>query len=164
VQIQKNVFHNSPKSYKNHLNINKIYGFFIMNKKNKIKKNNKNKHPVLKTELTIGQKASDKLTKFVGSWGFIIGVLVMLAVWMYLNVQMVVYRWDPYPFILLNFVLSCLAALQAPIILMSQNRQTERDRINFKYDYQVNRKAEREIQLIHKKLESIQRLLSKKKR
>lgn len=138
-------------------------GIMVMNKKKRLNKKENHKHPVLKSELTFGQKASDKLTEFVGSWGFIIGVFVFLAIWMFMNVQMVIYEWDPYPFILLNFVLSCLAAIQAPIILMSQNRQEERDRINFKYDYQVNRKAEREIQLIQKKLEAIQRMLRKKK-
>ncbi len=128
------------------------------------KKRENNKHPVLKTKLTLGQRASDRLTAFVGSWGFIIGVFVFLAIWMFINVQMVRYKWDPYPFILLNFVLSCLAAIQAPVILMSQNREAERDRLNLKYDYQVNRKAEREIQVIQRKLESIHRLLRKKKK
>jgi uncharacterized membrane protein len=76
---------------------------------------------------------------------------------------MVVKKWDPYPFILLNFVLSTLAALQAPVILMSQNRAAERDRVNAKYDYQVNRKAEREIQNMQKDLEEIKDLLKKKR-
>ena len=93
-----------------------------------------NKHPVEKQKLTFGQKASDVVTLFVGSWVFIIGIFVFLAVWIALNVLMVIYRWDSYPFILLNFVLSCLAVVQAPIILMSQNRQTERDRIQAIWD------------------------------
>ena len=83
-----------------------------------------------------------------------------MAVWMWLNLYLlVVAKWDPYPFILLNFVLSCLAALQAPVILMSQNRQAERDRITAKYDYQVNRKAEREITDIKNDVEEIKRML-----
>ncbi|MBU2634426.1 MAG: DUF1003 domain-containing protein [Nanoarchaeota archaeon] len=120
--------------------------------------NKKNKHPVLKAELTSGQKAADKLTHVAGSWAFIIGFLVFLAIWMAINTYWIIFRksWDPYPFILLNLVLSCLAALQAPVILMSQNRQTERDRINARYDYQINRKSEREIEEIKKILKRIQ--------
>ncbi len=110
------------------------------------------------SELSIGQRASDWVAEKVGSWGFIIGFFVFMGIWIYLNVQAIIGEWDPYPFILLNFVLSCLAAIQAPIILMSQNRQTERDRINFGYDFKVNRKAEREIQ---KMLHEIQ-LIKKK--
>jgi uncharacterized membrane protein len=130
---------------------------------NLLHKKDKDKHPVLKQKLTIGQRAADIVTLIVGSWGFIIGVLILLGIWMSLNVYMVIYRWDPYPFILLNFVLSCLAALQAPVILMSQNRQAERDRIAAKYDYQVNRKAEREISNMQKDLDKITALLKKKK-
>lgn len=77
-----------------------------------------------------------------------------------LNLYGYVQHWDPYPFILLNLTLSCLAALQAPIILMSQNRQAERDRVTAKYDYAVNRKAEREIQKMQKDLNSIKRMLT----
>ena len=117
-----------------------------------------NKHPVLKrSQLTPGQKAADKLTHFAGSWTFIILFLSVLVVWMFLNVMAWIYHWDPYPFILLNLGLSCLAAIQAPIILMSQNRTTERDRIRSEYDYSVNRKAEREITKILKEVEAIKR-------
>ena len=123
------------------------------------KKKKDSKHPTLKAQLTVGQKAADKLTTFAGSWYFIIGLLVFIAIWMFINAMAMIYKWDPYPFILLNFVLSCLAALQAPVILMSQNRQQERDRISAKYDYQVNRKAEREIQQIAKSLNNIKRKL-----
>jgi len=117
-----------------------------------------NKHPVLKAELTFGQKAADKVTNFAGSWVFIIGFLIFLVMWIAINTYWILFRrsWDPYPFILLNLVLSCLAAMQAPIILMSQNRQAERDRINAKYDYQINRKSEREIEEIKKILKRIQ--------
>lgn len=124
------------------------------------KKNEINKHPVFKQNLTFSQKASDKLTEWVGSWKFILGLFVLMGIWMSLNVFMVIFRWDPYPFILLNFVLSCLAAVQAPIILMSQNRQAERDRINFRYDYTVNRKAEREIVDVKKNQDKIMRLVT----
>ena len=125
------------------------------------KKKKDNKHPTLKAQLTVGQRAADKLTAFAGSWYFIIGLLVFIAIWMFVNAMAMIYRWDPYPFILLNFVLSCLAALQAPVILMSQNRQAERDRATAKYDYQIDRKAEREIQNIQMGLDEIKAMLKK---
>lgn len=128
------------------------------------KKNKKNAHPAFEAKLTSSQKASDAVAELLGSWTFIISVLVFLAVWMALNVVMVIKRWDPYPFILLNFVLSCLAALQAPVILMSQNRQAEMDRINAKYDYAVNRKAEREVANMQKDLDEIKALIRGKKK
>ena len=133
--------------------------------KNKVKKNQSEyKHPATsRTALTFGQRSSDGLTKVMGSWGFICFFIFYLLVWMGMNVYGFSKNWDPYPFILLNLTLSCLAALQAPIILMSQNRTTERDRIRFEYDYAVNRKAEREIQQIQKDLVSIKRLLQKNK-
>ena len=124
--------------------------------------NHKNNHPSLKKELTFGQKASDVVTSFAGSWTFIIIIGIILVIWMVLNVYLLVYKWDPYPFILLNFVLSTLAALQAPIILMSQNRQAERDRINARYDYLVNRKAEREICKIQKDLRHVREFIKGK--
>ena len=117
-----------------------------------------NKQPIIKRgKLTAGQKAADALTHFAGSWKFIIIFLIFLVIWMFLNVMAWINHWDPYPFILLNLVLSCLAAMQAPVILMSQNRTTERDRARAEYDYQVNRKAEREIEQIQKTLEIIKR-------
>jgi len=120
-----------------------------------------------KKNLTLGQKASDALTKWAGSWTFILLFLLFLILWMILNT----YFWfkyiqgepfDPYPFILLNLILSCLAAIQAPVILMSQNRAAERDRQHAEYDYQVNRKAEKEIQEIQKQLEKIGKKLIRK--
>ena len=117
------------------------------------------KHSVLKSKLTFGQKASDTLTRFAGSWIFIILVLIFLVIWIIINTIAWINRWDPYPFILLNLVLSCLAAIQAPIILMSQNRSAERDRMRSEYDYKVNRKAERGIEQIQKTLETIKRKL-----
>lgn len=102
------------------------------------------------------QRASDYLTNMVGSWTFIIALLVIMALWMVLNVWFIIGgRWDPYPFILLNFVLSTLAAIQAPIILMSQNREAERDRLEAKYDYEVNQKAEAEIEDMQHDLDEI---------
>ena len=112
-------------------------------------------------ELTIGQRYADLLTRYAGSWGFIISLMFLLVIWIVINVVVFIEGWDPYPFILLNLILSCLAALQAPIILMSQNRQTERDRQRSEYDYAVNRKAEREIEDMQKDLHEIKRLLKK---
>lgn len=124
----------------------------------------KNKVLAPKQKRTLGQKAADKLTLFAGSWWFIFGFGLFLAVWIFINVLAWSNRWDPYPFILLNLILSCLAAIQAPIILMSQNRAAERDRAQAKYDYQVNRKAEREIQDIQKDLNEIKIMISKLKK
>lgn len=97
---------------------------------------------------SFGERAADGLAKWAGSWYFIIGFLIFLVFWMIINVYAWVGEWDPYPFILLNLVLSCVAALQAPVILMSQNRQSQKDRATIEYDYRVNRKAERMIEEI----------------
>ncbi|MCR4327859.1 MAG: DUF1003 domain-containing protein [Nanoarchaeota archaeon] len=107
---------------------------------------------------TKGERAADKLTKVAGSWGFIGIFAIFLILWMITNVIWLAHRsWDPYPFILLNLVLSCIAAIQAPIILMSQNRSNERDRQRAEYDYAVNRKSERGIEEIKKLLEKIEK-------
>jgi len=97
---------------------------------------------------TIGQRAADGLTKFAGSWFFIILLGVFIALWIYLNLAAYLNHWDPWPFIILNLCLSCLAAVQAPIILMSQNRQTQRDRLKAEHDYKINKMAEKEIREI----------------
>ena len=108
-------------------------------------------------KLTLGQKAADFITKWAGSWVFILSFFVFLGLWMSANVYAWLQEWDPYPFILLNLVLSCLAAIQAPVILMSQNRSVQRDRIKAEFDYKINRKAEKEIQQIIKKLDGIEK-------
>ncbi|UCD03769.1 MAG: DUF1003 domain-containing protein [Candidatus Woesearchaeota archaeon] len=112
-----------------------------------------------KHKLTFGQRAADKLTAFCGSWTFITFVLIYIFFWIVFNMVAFIHHWDPWPFIILNLTLSCLAALQAPIILMSQNREAERDRRRLEYDYQVNRKAEREIEDMQKDLEEIKKLI-----
>lgn len=114
-----------------------------------------------KQKLTIGQKAADLASSLIGSWMFIIILVILIGSWVYLNILMIIYRWDPYPFILLNFILSTLAAIQAPIILMSQNRETEREKLRQRYDYQIDRKAEREIEEIQKQLNRIEKLIKK---
>ena len=103
---------------------------------------------------TFGQKAADAVTKWAGSWTFILSYFIVLGLWISANIFMWINQWDPYPFILLNLVLSCLAAIQAPIILMSQNRQMQRDRIKAEFDYRINKKAEKEIQEIRKILKN----------
>lgn len=110
-------------------------------------------------KLTRSQRAADALTRVMGSWGFLVSFTVFVALWITLNFVAWFFHWDPYPFILLNLTLSCLSAAQAPIILMSQNRQTERDRTMAEYDYSVNRKAEREIRDMQADLETIKELL-----
>lgn len=104
--------------------------------------------------LTRGQKISDKVARFGGSWSFIISFLLLLVVWILFNVLAVQKdRFDPYPFILMNLILSCIAALQAPIIMMSQNRQEEKDRKRSENDFLVNMKAEMEIRGLHQKMD-----------
>jgi len=111
---------------------------------------------------TFGEKASDSLTKYAGSWTFILSFGVFLVAWMYINIYAILETWDPYPFILLNLVLSCLAAIQAPIILMSQNRQTVKDRNKMEYDYKVNRRAERGIEEILRRVKNLESKVQKK--
>ena len=119
-------------------------------------------HELFMGRRSVGQKAADGIAKWAGSWTFIIGFLILLGVWMLVNIYAWLNVWDPYPFILLNLVLSCLAALQAPVILMSQNRQTQKDRNKMEYDYKVNRKSEKGIEKILKKLGTIEGRLNKK--
>jgi uncharacterized membrane protein len=106
--------------------------------------------------LTLGEKLSDRLADFGGSWGFILGFAAVIVVWIAINSFALLHRtFDPYPFILLNLVLSCLAAVQAPIIMMSQNRQEAKDRLRAEHDYRVNLKAELEIRHLHEKIDHL---------
>ncbi len=105
---------------------------------------------------TFGQRAADSISKWAGSWTFILGFIFFLGIWIIVNAYAWINTWDPYPFILLNLVLSCVAALQAPIILMSQNRQSQKDRVKIEYDYRVNRKAERMVEEILKRVKVIE--------
>lgn len=103
------------------------------------------------SKLNVGQKMADQITKFAGSWTFIVSFVFFLLIWIALNsFALLVGVWDPYPFILLNLLLSCIAAIQAPIILMSQNREHERETAKAERDYYINRKAEREIKILQK--------------
>ena len=106
--------------------------------------------------LTTGQKVADKVASFGGSWKFIILFGLFLFAWIILNMLWLANKgFDPYPFILLNLILSCLAALQAPVIMMSQNRQEEKDRERAKKDYMINLKSEMEIRILHEKLDHL---------
>jgi uncharacterized membrane protein len=106
--------------------------------------------------LTAGQRVADKVASFGGSWKFLILFGLFLIVWISLNIFWLANKgYDPYPFILLNLILSCLAAIQAPVIMMSQNRQEEKDRVRSKIDYMINLKSELEIRMLHEKLDHL---------
>ena len=108
------------------------------------------------TKTSLGEKLSDKIARFGGSWPFIIIFLTFIVVWMITNIIILANRsFDPYPFILLNLVLSCIAAIQAPVIMMSQNRQESKDRVRSMHDYQINLKAEVEIRRLHDKIDHL---------
>ncbi len=107
-------------------------------------------------KITFGQKLADKVAEFGGSWGFIIFFMSFLVAWILLNVFWLSnHGFDPYPFILLNLILSCIAAIQAPVIMMSQNRQEEKDRERSKKDYKINLKSELEIRELHEKIDHL---------
>lgn len=109
----------------------------------------------IKTE-TFGNQVADRVASFGGSWTFILSFLFFLLIWIMANVFLLANKgFDPYPFILLNLLLSCIAALQAPIIMMSQNRQEDKDRERAKNDYMVNLKSELEIRILHEKVDHL---------
>ena len=108
-----------------------------------------------KIKSTLGQRAADAIAKFAGSWAFIFSFTGVLILWMVVNTLLAAKAFDPYPFILLNLVLSCVAAIQAPLIMMSQNRQEEKDRRRAENDYKVNLKTEIMIEDIYDKVNAI---------
>lgn len=116
----------------------------------------KNIDKTLEQKWTFGERLADKIATFGGSWSFLICFAIFLAIWIIVNTVVMVARpADPYPFILLNLILSCIAAIQAPVIMMSQNRQETKDRLRSENDYQINLKAELEIQHLHEKLDHL---------
>ena len=124
-----------------------------------------------KEKYTLGQRAADTIAKFAGSWAFIFSFAGVLVLWMVINAILATKSFDPYPFILLNLVLSCVAAIQAPLIMMSQNRQEEKDRHRAENDYKVNLKTEIMIEDLYDKVNAIlakqsqiEKLLAEKKR
>jgi len=105
---------------------------------------------------TFGQRMADRIATFGGSWTFIIVFFSFILVWIFVNIWLLAQKaFDPFPFILLNLILSCLAAIQAPIIMMSQNRQEQKDRIRSEHDYKINLKAELEIKLLSEKIDHL---------
>lgn len=115
----------------------------------------KNVNSVASDNLTFGQRMADRIASFAGSWPFIIIFLSCLVLWIIVNSLMLAKAFDAYPFILLNLILSCIAAIQAPIIMMSQNRQEEKDRLRSLNDYKTNLKSEIIIEDLHRKLDKI---------
>lgn len=116
-------------------------------------------------KLSFGDRISDKVSAFIGSWPFIMVSVSMIIIWVIINVSYIIKPFDPYPFILLNLFLSCVAAIQAPIIMMSQNREGDKDRIKAKNDYKVNLKSEIIVEDLHLKMDKIienQELMMKK--
>ena len=112
-------------------------------------------------KITFGQKAADAVARFAGSWAFIFSFIAVMGIWMVMNVLLAAKAFDAYPFILLNLVLSCIAAVQAPLIMMSQNRQEVKDRKRAENDYRVNLKSEFVIDALYKKLESVSEMQKK---
>ena len=112
----------------------------------------RNPNEVIEAEMTAGERIADSVARFGGSWSFIITFLAVLVIYSAINIFLGKSAWDPYPFILLNLFLSMLAAIQAPVIMMSQNRQDTRDRLRGELDYDVNRRAESEIQALSRKV------------
>jgi CRP/FNR family transcriptional regulator, cyclic AMP receptor protein len=115
-------------------------------------RSNRNPNEVIDEAMTFGERIADSVARFGGSWAFILSFAAILAVYTCINIALGRSAWDPYPFILLNLFLSMLAAIQAPVIMMSQNRQDQRDRLRSELDYDVNRRAESEIQGLSRKL------------
>ena len=132
--------------------------------KQKAKKQRKNFTliPFLHNKKTSGQRAADTITKFAGTWTFFFVIIALIIVWIILNIVAIEQQWDPYPYILLNFVISIITALLAPLILMSQKRSSERDHRYMRYDYKLNRKAEEEIRDMQKDLDEIKELIKDK--
>ena len=116
----------------------------------------RNPNEVIDEQLTFGQRLADSVARFGGSWAFIVSFAAVLVAWVIVNIGLATRAWDPYPFILLNLFLSMLAAVQAPVIMMSQNRQDAKDRLRSELDFSVNRKAEGEIIQLAAKLNRIE--------
>jgi uncharacterized membrane protein len=127
----------------------------IREKARRHEKVSKNVALIHEERLTFGQRVSDKLAKAAGSWTFIFSFALVLGLWVLLNTLALFHHWDEYPYILLNLFLSMLAAIQAPVIMMSQNRTEDRDRLHAQNDYEVNLKSEIEIEQLHQKLDDL---------
>ena len=138
---------------KEHRNLNKLELEVLNAIKNK-QILSENIEPEIELTLTLGQRVADKIADFGGSWIFIVLFFSFILVWVGINIWLLTSKpFDPYPFILLNLILSCLAAIQAPVIMMSQNRQEQKDRDRNEQDYKINLKAELEIRLLNEKVD-----------
>jgi uncharacterized membrane protein len=118
-----------------------------------LRRKRRERSPTTPGDYSVGERVADWVAAGMGSWNFIIGQSIILIIWIILNVTAYVQQWDPYPFILLNLALSFQAAYAAPFIMMSQNRQAAIDRAAAQSDYQINAKAELEIELLHQKID-----------
>jgi uncharacterized membrane protein len=118
-------------------------------------RSSRNPNEVIEEQTTLGEHIADEVAKFGGSWNFIIAFAIVLVAYTMFNIYLGSHAWDPYPFILLNLFLSMLASIQAPVIMMSQNRQDAKDRLRGELDYAVNRRAEAEIQALSRKLNQL---------
>lgn len=116
-------------------------------------------HPINRHKWSLGQRIADRFTKLAGSWAFIFILFVLLILWLSINAFELLYNFDPYPFVFLNLVLGIISVILAPMILMSQNRESQRDRERAEYDYLINKKAEKEIQELKKQLDRIEKRL-----
>ena len=116
-------------------------------------------HPINRHKWSVTQKIADWLATFAGSWGFIFFVIIFIILWTLVNAYELITKFDPYPFVFLNLVLGIITAILAPIILMSQNRETQRDRLRAEYDYDINKKAEKEIREMKEQLNRIEKKL-----
>jgi uncharacterized membrane protein len=135
----------------------------VVNRINNLETMSKDVDSQIDEHLSLGNRLADKVAEFGGSWTFIISFGSFILIWILINVVFLAQKpFDPYPFILLNLLLSCLAAIQAPVIMMSQNRQEAKDRLRSQYDYQVNLKAELEIRQLHEKIDHLLIYQSKK--
>jgi uncharacterized membrane protein len=127
----------------------------ILDKVRRRERVSKNVAVIAEQQLTFGERVSDRLADVAGSWSFIFSFGLVIGIWVLVNTVALTHHWDKYPYILLNLLLSMLAAIQAPVIMMSQNRQEDRDRLRAEHDYEVNLKAEIEIQELHQKLDEL---------
>jgi len=116
-------------------------------------------HPINQHKWTLAQRIADKIATFAGSWGFILFVILFAVTWAIINAYEIITKFDPYPFVLLNLILALITAVLTPVILMAQNRVSQRDRIRAEYDYLINKKAEKEIEEIKKQLDGIEKKL-----
>ena len=117
-------------------------------------------HPINQHRWSFAQKIADKLASFAGSWEFITLIIFLIVGWTFVNIhELLIEKFDPYPFVFLNLVLAIITCILTPVILMSQNRASQRDRMRAEYDYELNKKSEREIQELKKQLDRMEKRL-----